>query len=371
MSQVDVGPMGKESLRDAYQSIKKMSLDHLSAKQHLLMALCRDVSMLPPLYYVFKSLKRAWRISVQTTIKLYEPQSLRESLMAFWQTYMVANISNSVEFNNLRMSENVVDSSTNWESVLFTALTKARASEHLLCALWCIVSLYLTYAILDSLMVRWIVKYSTLAAILRMFSMSMIIVTFESMLLASLSPDRNYFLHTWILISCILTAVYIWQSYLTSDLNYVRNHKAKLRSLADSSENTGLIDSSGNFDVSLQVNDDDNNYSEPDSEFEMIVSGEEHGQVNRRTVLDNTPNSRSSTPSAGRNQRRLKKKKNLDGTFNFTSKRYIDLYSITVFCVVPVGLASFITMVGLLRNLFIQRLDVEQLGRMLNQSYKP
>lgn len=356
----------KESLRDAYQSIKKMSLNHLSAKQHLLMALCRDVSMLPPLYYVFKSLKRAWLISVQTSIKLYEPQSLRESLMAFWQTYMVANISNSVEFNNLRLSGNVsTANSSNWESVLFTALTKARASEHLLCALWCIVSLYLTYAILDSLMVRWIVKYSTLAAILRMFSMSMIIVTFESMLLASLSPDRNYFLHTWIFISCILTAVYIWQSYLTSDLNYVRNHKEKLRSLA-----SGFDDTTMTFDVSQF---DESDYSEHDSDFEMVVPTDDNQQssVHRRTATGDTSNSRSPTPSSGRSQRRSKKKKNLNGAFNFTSKRYIDLYNITVFCVVPVGIASFITMVGLLRNLFIQRLDVEQLGRMLDQSYKP
>lgn len=358
----------KESLRDAYQSIKKMSLNHLNAKQHLLMALCRDVSMLPPMYYVFKSLKRAWQISVQTTIKLYEPQSLRESLIAFWQTYMVANISNSVEFNNLR-ANNVVGTtgrnSTNWESVLFTALTKARASEHLLCALWCLVSLYLTYAILDSLMVRWIVKYSTLAAILRMFSMSMIIVTFESMLLASLSPDMNYFLHTWILISCILTAVYIWQSYLTSDLNYVRNHKEKLRALADSG---GLDDSGMSFDVS-QFDD----YSETDGEYEVVTPDEDiqQGNIHRRTTSGNITGSRSSTPSTVRNQRRSKKKKSLNGTFNFTSKRYIDLYNITVFCVVPVGIASFITMVGLLRNLFIQRLDVEQLGRMLDQSYKP
>ena len=55
-------------------------------------------------------------------------------------------------------------------------------------------------------------------------------------------------------------------------------------------------------------------------------------------------------------------------SFSFSTKRTIDLYNITVFCVVPVGLASFITMVGLLRNLFIQRLDVEQLARILQDS---
>lgn len=104
------------------------------------------------------------------------------------------------------------------------------------------------------------------------------------MLLASLSPNGDYYLHTWILISCVLTGAYIWQNYITSNLNY-------------------------------GVNMDQ--------------------EKPRRKYL------------------------------RFSKKRTIDLYNITVFCVVPVGLASFITMIGLLRNLVIQRLDVEQLGRML------
>lgn len=369
-TEAGTGQMTKESLRDAYRSIKKMSLNHLSAKQHLLMALCRDVSMLPPVYYTFMSLKKAWQISIQTTIKLYEPQSLRESLIAFWQTYMVANISDSVQFSNLRTMENVTQhnvnntSAENWESVLFTALTKARASEHLFCALWCLVSLYLTYAILDSLMVRWIVKYSTLAAILRMFSMSMIIITFELMLLASLSPEKNYFLHTWITISCILTAVYIWQSYLTSDLNYVRNKKLDINDIDVDDEIEGI---NGQFSYSTTIEaTPDNN-----SEYEVISNEDSPSQINQRRLNTiGSEQSRSSTPTSATSQRRSQKR-NTVKSIDFTTKRYIDLYNITVFCVVPVGIASFITMVGLLRNLFIQRLDVEQLGRMLHESYNP
>ncbi|XP_003670809.2 Eos1p NDAI_0F02480, partial [Naumovozyma dairenensis CBS 421] len=205
-----------------YTSIKTLSLNHLTAKQHLLMAICRDVSLLPPIIYIFASLRKAWDISFETTITLYEPQSLKETLTAFWQTYIFTNITFSLGIDN----KNGNDTSFNaGENITFlTALITARASEHFLCSLWCLVSLYLTYAILDSLMVRWIVKYSTVAAIMRMFSMSLILITLELLLVASLSPEQDYFLHTWILISCILTVVYIWQSYLTSDLNDNNKH---------------------------------------------------------------------------------------------------------------------------------------------------
>lgn len=246
-----------------YSSIKTLSLSHLTARQHLLMAMSRDVSLLPPIIYLLTSCQKAWELTHGdiANLKLYGPGPLKET---------VASI--------------VRYSGWQGDGTLLASLTTARASEYLLCSLWCIVSLYLSYSILDSLMVRWVVKYSTLAAIVRMFAMSLVIITLELMLLASLSPNGDYYLHTWILISCVLTGAYIWQNYITSNLNYgVKMDQEKPR----------------------------RNY------------------------------------------------------LRFSKKRTIDLYNITVFCVVPVGLASFITMIGLLRNLVIQRLDVEQLGRML------
>ena len=50
----------------------------------------------------------------------------------------------------------------------------------------------------------------------------------------SLSPENSYFLHTWIIISCVLTCGYIWQSYLTSDLNYIRSISNKRRTISSS-----------------------------------------------------------------------------------------------------------------------------------------
>ncbi|CCK73057.1 Eos1p KNAG_0M02040 [Huiozyma naganishii CBS 8797] len=273
------GNGGSGNANQANASFKTLSLAHLTAIQHMLMAVCRDVSLLPPLYHGFASLRRAWRTSLQSGgLQLYEPQSLRNTLAIFWQTYRASSLASTSSTVPGATAGSVAPG-----SILLTTLITARASEYSLCSLWCLVSLYLSFATLDSLMVRWIVKYSTMAAILRMFSMSLILVTFELLLLSSLSPENDYYLHTWILISCVLTAAYIWQSYLTSDLQYVG----------------------------------------------AASNGRKRKSVTRH------------------------------------NKRTIDLYNITVFCVVPVGLASFITMLFLLRILFIQRLDVEQLARLL------
>lgn len=303
-----------------YASIKTLSLSNLTAKQHLLLAVCRDVSLLPPLIYIFSSVQQAWRISFRTKLKLYELQSLRDTMKVFVQS-CIAN--NSISHAN--------EMGTNGNGLLLSTLTTARASEYLLCALWCVVSLYLTYSILDSLMVRWIVKYSTVAAIVRMFAMSLLIITTELLLLASLSPNGDYYLHTWILVSCIMTAAYIWQSYLTSNLSYV---------------------------------------SQEDSDFDdqaCNVTGKEPSPTDLDDISSSNA-SLNSLPSSYLQQKRKNRKKPRR-SIKFTTKRTIDLYNIIVFCVVPVGLASFITMVGLLRNLVIQRLDVEQLGRMLQSAH--
>lgn len=303
-----------------YASIKTLSLSNLTAKQHLLLAICRDVSLLPPLIYIFISLQQAWRISFRAKLKLYEIQSLKDTMKVFVQSCITNNTISQAE-----------EISSNGNGMLLTTLTTARASEYLLCALWCVVSLYLTYSILDSLMVRWIVKYSTLAAILRMFAMSLIIITTELLLLASLSPNGDYYLHTWILVSCIMTAAYIWQSYLTSNLNYM---------------------SQDDYDAA-EEGADCNTRKEP-------------SPVALEDISSSSASLNSVASSCSLQKRKNKRKSHR--SFKFTKKRTIDLYNIIVFCVVPVGLASFITMVGLLRNLVIQRLDVEQLGRMLQST---
>ncbi|CEP62116.1 Eos1p LALA0_S04e08196g [Lachancea lanzarotensis] len=310
---------GKKS---SYQSLKSLTLRNLDAKQHFLIAVCRDVSLLPPLLSLARALKKAWELS-------YRSERLQVGLSR------VLHKQQSLALQKTQASSTGVDSD------LMSQLIVARSSEYLLCSLWCIVSAYLTYAILDSLMVRWIVKYSTVAAILRMFSMSLLIVTLEMLLLSSLSPKGDYLLHTWILISCMLTGAYIWQSFLTSDLNYVEQEPSQAFKSASS---IGGATPAG----SLRSSSSSSSLS---------------GQVTCTTTTNTTPTPSSSSPSDNRKRRRGSR------YLRLTKNRQIHLYNITVFCVVPVGLASFITMVGLLRNLVIQRLDLEQLEHLISRNY--
>lgn len=202
------------------RSLKKLGLKFLNAKQHFLLACCRDVSLIPCLIGLIQSWRRAF---------------LQNILAPEFQARA-------------------------------SPITSARASEHFLTGVWCIVAGYLSYSVLDGLMVRWIVTYLTAAAIVRMLSMSVIIITIEQYLVATFSADGyRYGLHIWILISCCLTLTYIVQNFVTSNLDL----KGKRRA------------------------------------------------------------------------------------------RFFDFYNIAVFAVVPVGMASFITMIGLLRSLLILRLDID------------
>ncbi|RLP67301.1 hypothetical protein L150_06103 [Candida albicans Ca529L] len=207
-------------------SIKQLGLKFLNARQHFLLASCRDVSLIPPLI----GLIRSWRM-------IY-----------------------SNDANNYNQALNG------------DGVTLIRGSEHFLTGLWCIVAGYLSYSILDSLLVRWIMTYSTSAAIVRVLSMSTIIITIELYLINTTSAITDYGLHIWIFISCVLTFTYIVQNFVTSNLELINYYK--------------------------------------------------------RTTIHKRA-------------------------------RFFDFYNIVVFAVVPVGLASFVTMVGLLRSLLLLRIEID------------
>lgn len=200
--------------RTGRRLLKHLGLKFLNARQHILLAVCRDISLIPCMWGLFQS----WVV-------------------------LVPGRGNSHH-----------------------SVTSARMLEHFLTGLWCIVAAYLLYQVLDGLMVRWIVTYSTTGAIVRMLSMSAILIAIEQYVVAAfLAEGYEYALHTWILISCALTLLYIVQNFVTSNLDVRGNRRA----------------------------------------------------------------------------------------------RFFDFYSIAVFAVVPVGLASFITMVGVLRSLLILRMDID------------
>lgn len=207
-------------------SIKQLGLKFLNARQHFLLASCRDVSLIPPLI----GLIRSWRM-------IYS--------------------NDASEYSQVLNGDGV---------------TLIRGSEHFLTGLWCIVAGYLSYSILDSLLVRWIMTYLTSAAIVRVLSMLTIIITIELYLINTTSAITDYGLHIWIFISCVLTFTYIVQNFVTSNLELINYYK--------------------------------------------------------RTTIHKRA-------------------------------RFFDFYNIVVFAVVPVGLASFVTMVGLLRSLLLLRIQID------------
>lgn len=218
-------------------SLKQLGLKFLNARQHFALAFSRDVSLVPPMIGLFQLWKRVF-------------------------------------FDNHQVKIDTVNSIANNSQHLQVSITSARLSEHFLTGVWCVVAGYLSFSVLDGLIIRWIVIYLTPAAIVRVLSMSAIMITAEQYLVSTFSADGyKYGLHIWILISCCLTITYGVQNFVTSNLDLKKGGRKRAR--------------------------------------------------------------------------------------------FFDFYNIAVFAVVPVGLASFITMIGLLRSLLILRIDIDQSRRAL------
>lgn len=401
------------SSNSTYVALRNLSLQNLNAAQHFLLAMGRDISFIVPILGLINSIKKAWDLNMNTLQKypdiedmpnfyktmFYIQQQDTKNLYLFWQhlfnnqiesyqnntinllqnwknfmnylnltepsllnttkngnnnnnnnnmtintmfhgnnnnsnsscpffnsstntynsTNAYSNISqNSNSNNNISYNANDFKSLNDIRPSYLSAIIRGRSSEFLMCGLWCIVSMYLTYVTLDALMVRWITIYSTTAAILRMVSISLLLIIIELFILKTLSNEpivsngKNFkfggenSLHAWIFISCVLTGVYIWQSFWTS---FLQQQKRK----------NGHI------------------YEEEKKEKDEI--NQQNGSIIKpfTTTLQ---------------------------FWKYTLKKHLDLYSIIVFAVVPVGFASFLTMIVLLRNLVIQRMDVEQLEKV-------
>ncbi|ODV85288.1 hypothetical protein CANARDRAFT_189160, partial [[Candida] arabinofermentans NRRL YB-2248] len=214
-------------------SLKELGLKRLNPRQHTAVAICRDFSLIIIMKYLYTLWKSCY--------------------------FMINDDSYNSNSNN------------NYNSLNFTTV---RASEFFLAGIWCIVSGYLSYSILDGLMVRWIVMYAISAAVVRMLSMSLFIIMLVELISFMFNTiDNDYCLPTWILISCVMTLIYIIQNFVTSNLRLDEHLK--------------------------------------------------HLKVKELKI-----------------------------------KRTVDLYNLTVFAVLPIGIASFITMIGLLRLLLILRLEI-------------
>lgn len=381
----------KQRKSTSYSVLRDLSLQNLNAAQHFLLAMGRDISFIVPILGLIKSFKKAWDLNMNTLqnspdlddmpsfykTMLFIQQQDTKNLYLFWQNIFnnqfesfnnntISILSHWKSFlNNLNISDssklssnnltngntfmnnttsytnmtnlhnNPIDSSGNITPSYLSAIIRGRSSEFLMCGMWCIVSMYLTYVTLDALMVRWITIYSTTAAILRMLSISLLLIIIELFILKTLSNENQITkggnkdfkfggensLHAWIFISCVLTGVFIWQSFWTS---FLQQEKRKNKS--------------SNKDIDKEHTDSED---EDDLDKQNMIN---------LILKDNNSFIKPFTTTLQ--------------FWKYTIKKHLDLYSIIVFAVVPVGVASFLTMIVLLRNLFIQRIDVEQLEKI-------
>ena len=284
--------LASTAMEDLYRQrsrLKSYGLKRLTVRQHIIVTICRDI----PIYSI-----------------------LKKFIVLLTQWYRLIKIP-------------------------YSNLTTVRATEFFLASLWCLVSALLSYTILDGLMVRWMVMYAIQAVIVRILSMSLIIVMVVEIFGYTFNnADNEFCLTVWIFISCVLTIFFIIQCFYSNNLDIEQrlSSKAALGSdLARSRSNTAN-NCNNNLNSGYHDNyDNDNQTGGPLDEREERDPKDESGAGNWNT--------RGNSGIAGEN---LKNK----------LKRKVDLYNLIVFAVVPIGVASFVSTVGLVRLLVILRLDI-------------
>lgn len=218
--------------------------------------------------------------------------------------------------------------------VPYNNVIAVRATEFFLASLWCLVSALISYTILDGLMVRWMVMYDIQAAIVRILSSSlMIILTVELFNYTFNNSSNDFCLTVWILISCVFTFVFILQCFLSNNL--VLEDKFNEKEIG-SVDLTSRMSSASNSNHSV-LESDRNAHSRSMNSI-----------VNATIENFETPRKRGNSGITEFTDRSLKNK----------LKRKVDMYNLVVFAVVPIGVASFVSMIGLVRLLLIIRLDV-------------
>lgn len=238
----------------ALNMLKTTVFAFLNPKQHLALSLCRDMPIWYCVYYMVSYFYIAY------------------SLQLGEKTHISPEESRAIALENLLTT---------------------RSSEYFMTGIWCFVTAFMVYSILDGLMVRWIVIYTIPAAIVRMLLLSVVLISVIRLVMLVCNPNDSYLLHSWIFISCVFTGVYIVQNFFVHNLN------EKLMKPSNDSE---------------------------------------EGEQDTR-ALSNILNGRVG----------------LSGK----ASRYFNYYNIVIYAVMPIGVASFVTMAVLLRNILILKLDVE------------
>ncbi|GMM35363.1 Eos1 protein [Saccharomycopsis crataegensis] len=324
----DEGTNGKgpdETPNDSMKALKAMVFSFLNPKQHLALAFCRDLPLWLCLYYM--------------------AQYFYESYDIQWGTGGTVNYEESVSMlvkqGGLSMDHEIMARN----AIVLANMLSTRSSEYLITGMWCFVSSFMVYCVLDGLIVRWIVVYSVPAAIVRVLSMSVLLITIIRVTLVICCPSDAYLLHTWIFISCILTLTYIIQNFFVHDLNEkIVNDSKKRRGSHHHIPNVSYPD---NEEVDDDNNDnyDDDDDDDYDSDDELDADAAVERKILRGTKKNILANI-------------------LNGNIRVAgSSRYFNYYNIVIYAVMPIGVASFLTMIVLLRNILILKVDVETIYR--------
>ncbi len=269
-----------KELTHQHSSLKEIGLKRLNPRQHFTVAISRDISLV----------------------------LILKNLLIFWTKWYKMIMSPS--------------KNSSWTAVW--------ATEFFLAGIWCLVSALLSYCILDGLMARWMVMYTLQGAVIRILSISLLIISLIELLNYMFNNPKNEFcLAAWIIISCVLTFIFIVQNYVTSNL---RLNEILLRNAK----------SQGNNQHSTEIASIGSSAEGVGEAADMFTDS---GSLHRR--IDHTLQRESTSSCAELNKRKFEK-----------PHRTVDLYNLTVFAVVPIGVASFITMCGLVRLVVILRLEI-------------
>ena len=176
--------------------------------------------------------------------------------------------------------------------------------------LWCCVASYLSFNVTDGLMLRWMFNYGPRATLVRLLTIDAFNYYITSFLIGT-AKRFNLLLPAWIVISLLLTLAYIIQDWLTSNIARQRPPRKPRSKVTTSSAGT---------------------------------SSRQHSEqaVNRRHSQE------SRTPSHIDNDLRRSDWDHDDNDDDEDDEdedeRSVNLLEVCVFCVVPVGMASFVTM---------------------------
>ncbi|VEU23584.1 DEKNAAC104551 [Brettanomyces naardenensis] len=285
-----------KDLTQQRNSLKELGLKRLTPREHFFVAICRDISLV----------------------------LILKNCFVFW---------------------------TKWYQMVtsekgHSSFTSVWATEFFLAGIWCMVSGLLSYSILDGLMARWMVMYTVQAAIIRILSMSLLIIVLVELLNYMFNNSSNEFcLAAWIIISCVLTFVYIIQNYITSNLRLneilLQDERNKEDMGLDTDDTTG--DGSQDLPSSAAAS---STAFDPNYRIPPPPSASLHRRNN-----DSSQHLRHGSRSQSQLGEAESKKPE-------RPRRTVDLYNLTVFAVVPIGVASFITMCGLVRLVVILRLEI-------------